>query len=169
MCCTKPPRTPTRAGAGAGAGTGTGAAWAGPEGARARRGLGPDRDDDRERPGPGRALGGESVPGPPTPEPATPTSLAPARAPEKPSRLVRGTPGGPQPRGPRGGGAPLAGGMEERVSGRAASQARSYGWGGGGRRPKDRWGRGWARPGPCGVPGPGGPGTRPVRDLDFFG
>lgn len=66
------------------------------------------------------------------------------------------------------GGAPLAGGMEERVSGRAASQARSYGWGGGGRRSRDRWGRGWARPGPCGVPGPGGPGTRPVRDLDFL-
>lgn len=119
VCGTKSPRT--RAGARArararAAGAGRGRRVR----ARARRGLGPARDDDRQRPGPGRALGGESVPGPRTEEPATPPSLAPARAPGEPSRWVLGArvPGGQQPRGPRR--PPLEGGMRGKGRGPAA-------------------------------------------------
>lgn len=106
--------------------------------ARARRGLGPAGYDDRQRPGPGRALGGESVPGPRTPAPATPPNLAPACAPEEPSRWVRGAPalGGQKPRGL--GRAPLAGGKGKRAGGRAPSQTWSCRAGGGGRRSGDR-------------------------------
>lgn len=128
---------------------------AGQEGARARPGLSPARDDDRQLPGPGRALGGESVPGPRTPEPATPPRLAPAREHKEQSWWVRWEQGGQQPRGPER--PSQAGGMREKVGCQTPTQAQSYRAGGRGRQgslgrrvslgpvrgPRIRWRQGW--------------------------